>query len=215
MKFLGEKYNKKSFEHIGAKVDYLAALYKLTPEEKKKRLTKLKGMENRSLNNLSGFIDRHGEVEGQKRFNIYCKKIREKGLGWEKSKVSQEFTQCLKESGLEFDIEYFFEKEKSNRRVDFYVKKYNLHIEFFGDYWHANPVFYKREQVINFPGERRVIAKKIWESDAKRVEDIKKQGNILVVWENTWKTNKKEISSFLAYIKKKVKPKKKGEIFYV
>jgi G:T-mismatch repair DNA endonuclease (very short patch repair protein) len=31
---------------------------------------------------------------------------------------------------------------------DFYIKKYNLVIECYGNYWHANPMFYSKDDLI-------------------------------------------------------------------
>ena len=44
--------------------------------------------------------------------------------------------------------------------VDFYIDKYNLVIECFGDYWHANPIKYKNKilteaQIKNLDRDKR------------------------------------------------------------
>jgi very-short-patch-repair endonuclease len=60
--------------------------------------------------------------------------------------------------------------------VDFYLPKYNLVIEVDGDYWHANPNKYLPEQIINYPGNRKIKAKDVWEKDKQRDSLIKESG---------------------------------------
>ena len=64
----------------------------------------------------------------------------------------------------------------------------NLVIEFFGDYFHANPIFYKAEQ--------RLLggtAQQKWEKDKDRLDSISKKGyKIVKIWENDWNNFKQK-----------------------
>lgn len=54
-------------------------------------------------------------------------------------------------------------------------------IEFFGDFWHANPLKYKANDIMY----RGLRAKDIWERNKKRLKIYKKLGyNTLIIWEN-------------------------------
>ena len=60
--------------------------------------------------------------------------------------------------------------------------KNNFVIEFFGDYFHANPEFYIPEQKL-LGG----TAKQKWQRDASRLKYIQEKGfNIIKIWENDW-----------------------------
>mgnify|MGYP002128712951 FL=1 len=71
--------------------------------------------------------------------------------------------------------------------VDFYVQQTKKAIEFNGDYWHANPVFYKSCDLINFPGNRRVVAQDVWNADSTRMKYIRQHpcvDDCMIVWEH-------------------------------
>jgi hypothetical protein len=58
----------------------------------------------------------------------------------------------------------------------------NTVIEYFGDYFHANPSFYEPDQRL-----LGSIVKDKWEKDKIRLDKIKEKGyNIVKVWENDW-----------------------------
>jgi len=71
--------------------------------------------------------------------------------------------------------------------------KDNIAIEFFGDYFHANPIFYLPEQKL-LGG----TAKQKWEKDELRLLSIKEKGYFVVkVWENDWNKFKQKITNEL------------------
>ena len=55
--------------------------------------------------------------------------------------------------------------------------------EFFGDFWHANPLYYLPEDVImNYTAEDK------WKKDKERANTIKSHGyNFNVIWESDWR----------------------------
>jgi len=74
--------------------------------------------------------------------------------------------------------------------ADFYLKNFNLIIECFGDFWHANPNKYKADDVLNFPGTKGVKAKDLWEKDRVRLDTYKKMGyTTIVIWETEIKNS--------------------------
>lgn len=59
-------------------------------------------------------------------------------------------------------------------------------IEFFGNFWHANPSIYSKDDVI-YEG---ITAKEIWRRDKERINFLKKSGyDVYIVWEKDYKEN--------------------------
>lgn len=64
-------------------------------------------------------------------------------------------------------------------------------IEFYGDFWHANPKAYKEHQVIKGFSYEPKFVKKIWEDDKNRIDSLMGLGyNVLIVWESEWNNDK-------------------------
>jgi len=60
-------------------------------------------------------------------------------------------------------------------------------IEFYGDFWHANPKIYTSDEILAGYMETPRSVQEIWDKDAKRVDDIKKLGySVLEIWESDW-----------------------------
>jgi hypothetical protein len=73
------------------------------------------------------------------------------------------------------------------KSFDFYLPKYNLLIEYNGDYWHCNPEIYGEDY---YNKKKRMKSTDIWIYDSKKVELSKKYGyNLEVVWERDYKIN--------------------------
>jgi len=65
---------------------------------------------------------------------------------------------------------------------DIYIEKYNLIIEFNGDYWHCNPLKYNGDY---FHPHKKKTAKNIWDDDKIRVDKIKEYDyNLEIIWES-------------------------------
>lgn len=92
-------------------------------------------------------------------------------------------------------------KENINENVEANVPIYNyivdvIHnkkiIEFYGDFWHANPNFYKFEDCFKYYNFD-TTAGKIWEKDKQRIDFLISIGyDILIIWENDWIKNKQK-----------------------
>jgi hypothetical protein len=87
-------------------------------------------------------------------------------------------------------------------RVDGYIQELNIAIEFFGDYYHANPKKYNGDVLFDFWG-KKITAKEIWEKDKKRIESMEKEYKVsfFIVWEddyrNDFNTVKNKIVEFI------------------
>lgn len=163
---------------------------------------------------LSFFITKYGEKEGLDRFNkmnkrksknstynYYIKTYGKKEghqlflskllkTNGRKSKISIEFQKLL-EVKLKYSIEtekqILIEKQLRTFFVDFYIPEKNVIIEFYGDYWHANPLFYNNTDMI-----KSRQASEIWREDENRIQSIKEytKCSIIIVWESDYKKNK-------------------------
>ncbi len=63
-------------------------------------------------------------------------------------------------------------------------------VEFFGDYYHANPEMYDGSDVVH----HRLTAEDIWQNDRKRVETFNEHGyDVVIVWESDYKRDKETV----------------------
>ncbi len=90
-----------------------------------------------------------------------------------------------------------FLKKEYNPRPDIIIKNKNIVIEINGDYWHANPKFYKNNDIIvRWTGE--TLAENIWKFDVERQKQIESFGyKIINLWENDIKNNFEYIKEML------------------
>lgn len=87
-------------------------------------------------------------------------------------------------------IQFYKENKYSCFFVDFKIG--NKIIEFYGDYWHGNPILYEPDDIVGSKYKHSKV-KDIWEKDKNRIESIIKNGyDILIIWEDEYKKNKEE-----------------------
>lgn len=97
-----------------------------------------------------------------------------------KSKVEQDFFEKL-QSRSPFQLEQHKIIRFSNGHkaiVDIFVPRLGLVIEYYGDFWHANPNLHSHDKMIF---DR--TAKQVWDHDRKRQEMIEEQFTFLKVWQ--------------------------------
>jgi hypothetical protein len=158
---------------------------------------------------LENFINKYGEEVGIERFEKWASQF--KGV----STVSQDLFWDIIHSLPEDIIElcYFHnlnhEYNMCGKMLDFFIEKYNINIEFNGDYWHANPNKYKEDYVLKLPRGVCMTAKEIWERDEKRKQKLIEylpSLKIIEVWESDYMNNPKEtLERILNEIKLKTK----------
>lgn len=85
-------------------------------------------------------------------------------------------------------------KDTNNKRYfpDILIEECNLCIEFFGDYWHANPKKFNSDDIL-----RNFTAKQIWENDRRRIYNLEnnipnKNYKVIIVWQDDY-TNSKDL----------------------
>lgn len=73
---------------------------------------------------------------------------------------------------------------------DIFIKKDGIIIEYFGDFWHANPNIYKSDDIVH----HKYTAQDIWDYDNKRQKELEDYGyKVWIVWESEYLKNKELI----------------------
>jgi hypothetical protein len=88
--------------------------------------------------------------------------------------------------------------------VDLIVDNTNKIIEFNGDFFHANPIKYNKNDIIKIAENCQFKAKDIWEKDFIKNETLKEKGyDVLTIWENdVIKNCNQELNKCIEFIKK-------------
>ncbi len=110
-----------------------------------------------------------------------------------------EFNDKLAEFGFETffgnnEKVFYGPKKYSYYKIDFFITDLNLCIEFLGDFWHANPKYYKGCDIINYP-KGLIKAEKIWSINESRENFLKENYNLsfINVWESDVDENREKI----------------------
>lgn len=128
-----------------------------------------------------------------------------------------EVLKYLKSLGYECKSEYNIKCHDKNGRViytpriDIYIPKLNLCVEIYGDWCHANPRRFEKEDEIELweckKYKRKLTAIEIWVKDEIRLNQIKNEGyNVSVIWEQDInEDNFSSLSQDLNYLEKRLK----------
>lgn len=91
------------------------------------------------------------------------------------------FNHNVRKSTIRIGKKWFYPDVKINK--DFLI-------EFYGNYWHANPHIYKPDDIVH----HGLTASKIWHNNITREEILKNNGfRVFSVWQDEWKNDKKNI----------------------
>lgn len=92
----------------------------------------------------------------------------------------------LNDLNLDWEYELTFKFGKKWYIPDFYISKYNLIVECFGDYWHGNPLYFSGDRVIH--GTK--LVKDFWEYDLTKRLTFEKNGyKFISFWETDINNN--------------------------
>lgn len=177
--------NKKKLlcEHCGK--DYVVWNYRKKSKFCSIECKHLSGRTKRKCNFCGKeYISSNWENEG------YCSnECKSKFVGKRTSKFEKEIFEFLKLNIKNLTVE-------SNGFIDLKIRKTfpdilinnNILIECYGDYWHCNPSFYNEDY---YHKQIRKTAKEIWENDDERIKSLINNGyNVIIIWENDYKTKK-------------------------
>jgi hypothetical protein len=119
------------------------------------------------------------------------------------SSIHKEVVEFLRSMNIVLKIEHPIKKERYGYySYDILIVGTNKLIEVNGDYYHANPMFYKPNDIFKFM-DREFLASDKWEEDRIKIDYAKEYGyELLIVWEHDLKKNKVETyETILKYAK--------------
>lgn len=97
------------------------------------------------------------------------------------SSGENEISKYLSDNNVEY-IQQFYIKD-FGFRYDFYLPKYNIIIEYNGDYWHINPEIYDNTKIVDGKS-----AFDIWEKDRQKKEAAELSGyKFYTIWEKDYR----------------------------
>ena len=150
--------------------------------------------EKYTSNGLNWYINKYGKDEGTKKFNNRINYWKYKLYnGSQCSKISNEFfSELIKHyynDNVYFgDHEYIISDNNRTYKLDFLDLSKKKIIEFYGDYWHLNPIVYNKDY---YHKGLHLYAHEVWERDEKRIKSLKSLGyDVLIIWEYEYKKNK-------------------------
>lgn len=149
---------------------------------------------------LNNFIKKYGKVLGFKKYENYI----QKAFSFY-SKISQDaFDKIDKILGKKYKT-YFAQKNTEfgihtsigYKKLDYFIKDLNTVIEFNGDLFHGNPLYFKENEEPN--PYNNIKCKEIWLKDKQRYEILKKEHNIktIILWESEFRNKNFNIKTFL------------------
>ena len=83
----------------------------------------------------------------------------------------------------------------NNKQIipDILIPELKIIIEFFGDYWHANPLYYDKDTTFK-RGKKIINVQQIWDRDKKRQQLLEYEGfSVIIVWQFDYINFKNEI----------------------
>lgn len=120
------------------------------------------------------------------------------------SKIHKKLIDILDDIG---EVDYIIEKRIDRFFVDIFLPEYNLCIEAFGDYWHANPDQYKPTDII----KTKRTAAETWERDKDRIDILEQLGfSVKIFWENEINNSPEKIKEKLLSVINENKINKKN-----
>lgn len=167
---------------------------------------KMKVKERQTTFSLEICIEKYGEEEGKKRWAERQAKwldsldslsdeekirINKSKLsnGYSISKAEKEILKYLEDNSLVVSTQFFLSGQDRGYFYDF--KLDNKIIEYFGDFWHHNPVIYE-DTWVNPVSKLNSVERRIL--DNERISVAENQGfEVLIVWEQDFNKNKQEV----------------------
>lgn len=189
--FFGKKHSKESISAISKSREGKGTGENnsmANPEHKEKARQKL--IESWNSGNLEETRKRMSEVMKNTRLEGKLKSVI-------KSKKEDEIKIFLEK----LDFEVISSYRIDSKVCDIYIPSLNLIIEYFGDYWHANPIKYKPDY---FNGKKNQTAQQIWDYDKNKIDLIKSYDyNLEIIWERDLKIDYKPLENILEkYVRK-------------
>lgn len=154
------------------------------------------------IKTLPYFIEKHGKLNGYRKWKEQARKYFKVKQKQAYSKVSQRLFKKLLNFITDKDEVWFAENQRE-RKIGHYFPDFTYGkkiIEFYGDVFHANPQLFNQGHKPNPYSEK--TSSEIWKHDEKRLNTFRKRGyEILIIWEKDYKENKnKAIKKCLKFL---------------
>ena len=205
--FYGKSHSKETIEKITQKTRSASKKLWLNDEYRKKVIEGVSKPRRESFKKEQSKRIKQWYIDNPDQRKIRSKKMKkswESGkltpnrfVGTNKSKIEQDFVRELRNiSPWEVKDGYVFKFPDSHfYRVDAYIPEKHIIFEFYGNFWHANPLLFKPEDKI-----MRTTASEIWKRDARREQELSAfYKNIFEdvyftkVWEKDYRENKQSV----------------------
>lgn len=113
--------------------------------------------------------------------NVYASINKNKESG---SKIEKRIASIFDDMNLSYCRQFFI--NGSRHPYDFRISNSNILIEVNGKWWHADPRYYKEDDIVKQPGKKyNLKAKDIWDKDKKNIDFALKNDFIVVtLWED-------------------------------
>jgi hypothetical protein len=142
----------------------------------------------RYTTSIKYFIEKYGVIDGTLKYDMFChnrlsaKKIQSKI----ELNVFEELSKLLNDLFLSVKLDHIYYGPFDYGNLD----KKKL-IEFYGTYWHADPRFFNKNDIIS---QKKQTAQQIQSRDqAKRTYAINLGYSVFVIWEHDWYKNKQNL----------------------
>lgn len=180
-----EKYSKEEIYYNYTKGSTLQYwINKLGEKEGKKEYKRICS-EKGKANQLNYYIELYGENEGKRLFRERIHERLKKSKKGSKTSINERVAEILLKNNILFSREHPLVRENKTNifYYDFLIEN-TLHLELNGDFWHANPKFYKKNDILHFPG-RYIHAEDLWKKDEEKKHLSDKNGyKFLTLWES-------------------------------
>lgn len=106
-------------------------------------------------------------------------------------KFINELLRYLPEKKYYYDKdEWFLNNQGKGYKYDFTDQEQKKIIEFYGDYFHGNPLKYPHNTEIDYKGKGIIPVENVWLSDKKKIDlAVSKGYKVLIIWENGYNQN--------------------------
>ncbi len=223
LKILGTKYDKKTYEFIGSRAEYLAAVHKTTVEyvsknmkhgerdDSKPHRTNLhdyclrygveKGTElyNERCDKISKsqkieyYIEKHGEILGRMYFNEKLESCKLNTLGTTKSKIQK----CFGENIVDrITTDYIEEYPFDNTNLQ---RRTDFYLNEYNTHIEFFGDYWHASRKIFSSGDihktLKIPVNDIWKRDNNRIRELTSSGaNVIIIWESTYNEYKQSNS---------------------
>lgn len=105
--------------------------------------------------------------------------------GFLNSKLEYRIRDIFSKHNVNIEPNFTIKANRTKRRhYDIHIKETNILIEVNGDYWHANPEIYKKDDQLNYFGSF-IKAQEVWDKDKYKKELAESKGyDVIYLWEN-------------------------------